>query len=302
MTDEVTAPAAGGESTTTGGMFDSLAGGAAPVTDNSVPTQQPTEAAPAEGHWFDSFQDEGLKEYLGSKGFKDPESIAKSYQNLEKMHGVPADELFRIRPDMEPEEMGKLYSKLGRPEAADGYTLKAGDGDVPELVEWLKGAAFESGMSDKAVNDLYAGFNEKVQGIADQQMEQIQVKNTNEVQDLFNSWGTKVEFNKNLVDRAGEHLGVTPEMLESIKSTGQSAAFMQMMAKVGSLLTEGKAIDGQNSGSMMGMTVSEAKDQIGALQRDQTFMKAYLDGSSPTHKSAVEQMTRLNKVIYNSQR
>jgi hypothetical protein len=299
MTDEVAAPA-GGEQSTTGGMFNTLSGGEAPVVDNAAPAAEPT-AAPAQETWFSKFQDEGIREYLQNKGFKDPEALAHSYKSLEKMNGVPADELFRVRPDMSEEDTAKLYNRLGRPEDASKYSIEAGEDDIPALTDWFKNAAYKSGMSDESAKAMYGEFNEQIQSIAAEQTEAINAKNAQEVGDLVKSWGSKADYTKSVIDRAGEYLGVTPEILESVKSSGQAAPFMQMMAKIGNVLAEGKTIEaGQTNNSFNGKTVSEARAEIQALQSDTKFMNAYFDKSSPTHNQAVKQMMDLNQVIVNS--
>jgi hypothetical protein len=300
MTDEVAAPA-GGEQSTTGGMFNTLSGGAAPTTDNAAPAEPQQTAAPVEETWFSKFQDEGIREYLQHKGFKDPEALAHSYQSLEKMNGVPSDELFRVRADMSEEDTNKLYNRLGRPEDASKYSIEAGEDDIPALTDWFKQAAYKSGMSDSSAKAMYGEFNEQIQNIAAEQTQAIDAKNAQEVGDLVKSWGSKADYTKSVIDRAGEYLGVTPEILQSVKASGQAAPFMQMMAKIGNVLSEGKTIEpGMGRSSFNGKTVSEAKNEIAQLQRDTNFMNAYFNKESPTHKQAVQQMMDLNQVIVNS--
>lgn len=309
MSEEAAAAPAAGEGATTGGVFSALSGGQEPAADNAAGQQQGTAQSQQQGSqqgsqqgenapWYNSMPDD-IKEYVGHKGFKSAEALARSYQSLEKMNGVPQDELFRIREDMEADDVDKIYKALGRPDDSKNYTLKAGDGDVPELVEWFKGEAFKRGLSDKAMNEMYSEFNEQVQGIANNQMKAVETKNHSEVNDLLKSWGSKADYNKSLVDRAGEHLGLDEDFLKSVMSTGNAAKLMEALSKVGSMMTEKNIVTGE-TGSSFGKTVSEAKNEMAMLQRDQAFMKSYFDGSSPTHKQSVERMTELNRIIVNS--
>lgn len=105
-----------------------------------------TETAPQS-----EFLPESLKDVAALQKFKDVEGLAKGYISLEKELGG------RIKlPDFESgseEDLNKFWSKLGRPEKSDGYTV-----DGLENADDFKNAAHKAGLSVKqaqAVADLF---------------------------------------------------------------------------------------------------------------------------------------------------
>ena len=98
--------------------------------------------------------------------FKDnPALLASSYLEQEKMNSgrvnMPTD-------TSTPEEKGAFYQKLGRPDNAEGYNLPAlpeGQNYNEDLINTMRGVAFESGVSDSQFSGLVAKFAE-AQGAA----------------------------------------------------------------------------------------------------------------------------------------
>src|SRR5690242_7046832 len=66
--------------------------------------------------FYDSVADAGVKEWIGTKGFQNWESVAKSAHSLEKMIGAPADEVVRIPRSATPEQIRAVLSKIGLPD------------------------------------------------------------------------------------------------------------------------------------------------------------------------------------------
>ena len=65
-----------------------------------------------------------------------------------------------------PEEWNKFYSKLGRPEAIDKYTIPEGLEET-ELLTNFKQLAFDKGLNDKQFNEIVDMFNNYEKGLVE---------------------------------------------------------------------------------------------------------------------------------------
>ena len=112
--------------------------------------------------------------------YKNAEEFAKGFKNLEQFVGkkevvqgiqVPGD-------DATPEQVNEFYSKLGRPEAADKYTLPE-DIALPEGFDLgaekslISNIAFELGLSNKQASSLMKLYAEKTSENFKQSQEQV---------------------------------------------------------------------------------------------------------------------------------
>lgn len=107
---------------------------AAPVvTDNTEETpvkvdEKAKETAPRD--WRSDFEDESLRDHPSIAKFASgPESLAKSYINLEKMLG--GDKIAIPKTEEDTEGWDKVFNQLGRPEDAKGYEFA----EIPDLPE-----------------------------------------------------------------------------------------------------------------------------------------------------------------------
>lgn len=121
----------------------------------SDPNQGTPPAAPPAATWRDTLPDD-LKSDASIQKFADVPSLAKSYRELEKMRGVPADRLLTI-PDKDDDKdgWGKVWSRLGRPETADKYS------------QVDKAVLEKAGLPPEVLAAAYAKFHEL--GIPDRQ-------------------------------------------------------------------------------------------------------------------------------------
>src|SRR4051812_7514574 len=95
-------------------------GAPAPSTGTPPPstgTPPPSGGAPAAPADWTAGLNEATRGFVENRGFKDPQTLADSYVNLEKLMGVPKDRLLQVpEKDDDAEGWGKVYNRLGRPE------------------------------------------------------------------------------------------------------------------------------------------------------------------------------------------
>ena len=88
---------------------------------------------------------------------KDVESLASQLVNSQKMLGgrIP------IPQSDDKDGWNEVYTKLGRPEDANGYEIKAPEGVqlADNLQDWFKQAAHESNLTKSQANALYEKWN-----------------------------------------------------------------------------------------------------------------------------------------------
>src|SRR5262245_744719 len=112
--------------------------------NNNTTTQQPT-----------AWHGDGLKDYVGTKGWKTADDVISGYQNLEKLPGLQAAGRTIVLPkdDADVDGIKAFRAKLGVPEKVDGYTVPAKFKDTlkdDKLLPHVSAAALKHGIPAKA--------------------------------------------------------------------------------------------------------------------------------------------------------
>ena len=284
---------------------NALLGGFEPSQQESAAPASTEGQAPQSDSWFGGYSDD-FQSLLGKKGLSElsqqeaTESLAKSYTNLEAMRGIPDDQLFKISSDMGDDDWGKVYNAMGRPEDINGYSYKAQEGDHPELVEVFLSNSHELGLTDSQVAKLIPALNEKIVGIADAQSAEINAKNNQGLESLQTEWAGAWDQKLNLATRAAEHFGITPEMQEAIKSSGNSAGFIKSLNQIGSLMAEGAMVGmspTDQKASIGAMSKDEAQEKINSLQGDPDFLAKLRSGDRKVADQASKEMEKYYKIL-----
>lgn len=124
-----------------------------------------SEAA-ATGDIFSGLRDEGNRQVVQTKGWKDLDAPIKAYTELErKLSEVTTKTLTPPAPEADAKEWDAFYAKLGRPEKPDGYEFKLPEGlpeDLPydtEKAAQYKEWSHQAGLTPRQaqiVHDLAA--------------------------------------------------------------------------------------------------------------------------------------------------
>lgn len=271
---------------------DATAGGAqatpaaATPADGGTPppaaAPQAAPAAPSAPSWYDSFAPE-LKEYVQTKGFKDPAMLTDSYRNLEKLMGAPKEKLLRMPDAPDAPEWAGIYEKLGKPANASGYDkIKAVEGGAPaEYVEQIKGMFHKANLTTAQAEALYGEWNASNTAAAQQQMEALKAKGAQNEQELKTSWGNAYEQNLNVAKTGAQEFGATPEAITAMENAIGTKATMEFFHKIGSKLGEGTFTAGEGKSQGFGrLSPDAAIAQVNAYKSDQSFMAKYMSGSA----------------------
>lgn len=260
-------------------------------------------AAPAAPIVVPSFADSIPAEYRESPGLKDYKDISgliKSHLNLQTMVG----DSIKVPKEMTAENLAPIWDKLGRPKTAGEYNFSL-EGDLKEvklnqdMTDWAKQLFHKHGLNPQQANGLMQEYVAKEQGTLAQQQEAQESQALEWEDKLRDDFGDKFDEKVTLAQRAANMFTdqETRDWLET-SGLGNNPNFVKTFAKIGALLQEDKAFaDGSGAAGFVA-SEGEAKLEIGKLNADPTFMKAYMNGDAPGHRDAVQRMQKLYGVAY----
>ncbi len=263
----------------------------------AVPVVVPANSAP---DWTSSLSPE-MKAYVTNKGFKDTNAVLDSYQNYEKLMGVPKEQLLKLPKEAADPAWNDVYDRLGRPKQASEYQFaKPAQGEQsPEFVDWAQKQFHGLGLTKTQGEKLAAGWNEYAQGLMQKDTEAYQVSVKNEDLALKKEWGAKYDENMRTGAKAMKEFGLDPEKdipaLEKAFGYGKTLKFL---VSIGSKVGEAQFVDGDtNRGFQGAMTPDEARAQINLLKQDKAFVTKFL----AKDVDAVQKMERLHQYLVSGQ-
>lgn len=176
--------------------------------------------------------DADTREWLQKAGVDaDPKALATKAFNQEKLLG---SSIRLPGKDATPEERDAFLNKLGRPEAADKYELKA-PANMPEGLPYdgevatgFRAAAHAAGLSQAqaaALHDWYVGMaSEAYNGQAQASQEALAAKATQATEELVKLWGpldgATAAANFEIADKVFTQTPGGPEVLAELKALG----------------------------------------------------------------------------------
>lgn len=289
------APTGNGAGNPQGGP--ALGSGNAPVNSgNGQSSIPPTGTANTGGpEWYATFNDD-TKGYVQSKGFKDPGAVVESYRNLEKLMGAPSERIIKLPEKFDdPNVMGPIYDKLGRPQKPEEYGLVTPkEGGDAEFTSAAAKAFYEQGLSRQQATKLTEWWNglvaSRVQAISTAKENAFNQESTK----LKAEWGAAHEQNVDIGKKAAATFGITKEQIDGIEKVLGFAGTMKLFHNIGSKLGEHSYVDG-NGGSQMGgkLTPEQAKYKLGQLSKDTDWVRRYTNGDT----AAREEMEKLQKFM-----
>jgi|TARA_R110000822_G_scaffold185437_3_gene324589 hypothetical protein len=281
------------------------AGNPEPVTAPvSEPVAAPVVEAAAvpvvETSWIDSVQDPDLKGWAEKKGLNNGsfENVLGSYHNLEKMFGADkAGHTFTLPgPDATPEEMGAFYTKLGRPDAPEGYEVAVPDGSQPDFANWAQGVFHDAGLSKAQADKVTAEWGNYVGTTTQSNTEAQELAATNATNELKQKWGAAYETRVKTVDSTAVNLGMTSDELTALNAALGGTRAMEFVYNMGAQLGDHAMEDG-DSVNTNAMTPEGAKTALNELMGSKDFQEAWHVKSHPNHRAMVEKKAQLSRMI-----
>lgn len=247
--------------------------------------------------WTDGLPTE-VKGMLESKGFKDLPSLAKSYENLEALKGVPPERLLTIpeKPiDEDPKAWEALHARLGRPEKPEDYEIKMDEGpDSEKLLGWAKSTFHELGLTKKQAEGFIDKWNALSTSDAEEVKEKMQAEVAKAEKELKTEWALAYDQNRALAEKAAKTLGITPDDLAKLNDSLGDARIMKILHGVGTKIgLEDKFEDGGDVRSGF-LTPAAAQHRMSELKRDTEFVKKIQNNDA----DAVAKWNRLQEMAF----
>lgn len=264
----------------------------------SAPAGNPAPAAGVNngGNWLDGITDPDLKGYVTTKGFKDPAAVAEAYRNFEKLQGVPQERVLKLPEKADDPLWDSIYSRLGRPEKADGYELKFEGDDA-----FAKAAAesmHKLGLTKSQAGGLNEFWNKHVENLIATDKAAREQRDAAELTELKTKWGGDYEKHVEQGRRAGREFGLSEQEFQSISAALGSGKTLELFQKIGAKVGEAAPFNpaGSGGGSGFGMTKESAAARIKALSGDKGWTGRYLAGGAAER----EEMGRLQQIASGS--
>ncbi len=254
-------------------------GAAAPETP-VAPTPETTPVAPATPaeveSWTKALPDE-LRGMAENKGWESPADALKSYADLEKFNGAPADQLLKLPADLnDAEAMAEIYTRLGRPDSPEGYELPSAediqDGQT-DLTGWFADQSFAAGLTKDQAVHLVGGFAEKMDALAAEAQQAVELQSQTDIRELQREWGPEYPANMQAAKQFALSADITPDEQSAIERGMGTKKFLSWMVSMGRRIGE-HSVGGREetpTGSAFGMTPAAARDRIKSLQGDDAF-------------------------------
>jgi hypothetical protein len=295
MSAEPSAPAPGGQG----------AEGTPPVSPPAAPPVDPGAVTPpveAPKPFFSEFKNAELRGYAERKAWKDSESLAESYMNLEKFHGVPADRLLKLPENIEDKEaVAPILAKLGYapPAEAAEYGFADMEGADPEFAGVASAAMLEIGLPAKYAKPLGEWWNKYAATQQAALVQQAEEEVAVEMGQLRGEWSAKFEEKQEKARRAIRHFGFSEEELSAIETSTGAANLYRRFAdahdKLG--LGEGGFVEGGRKKNDNAMSPEAARQEIQTLRNDKDFGARLLNKEA----AAMARWTRLNEIASQQQ-
>ena len=248
--------------------------------------------------WHATIPEEGARQHVEAKGYKNPAELALANYNLTKLQRGDPTVIGLPGADATPEQMGEFYGKLGRPDAPEGYEFNFAEGVTPDdtMVQFARSTFHEAGLTPKQAQLVADKWNEFAMGQNEATQTQISEQNEQELTALQTKWGADLDKNKAAGQRAMEALGIDADLVNRVEQQIGSAAVVELLATIGRKSDEGgftTSPAGGDPNNPETMTKEQASAKITELSSDADFQKKYIDKNHPGHKDAVDMMQRL---------
>jgi len=248
-------------------------------------TNTPTETT----DWKASLSDE-IRADKSLENINDIESLAKSYVHAQKLVG--ADKIPVPNKHATEDDWNAVYSKLGRPETADGYKFNLPeDQKVDENgLKVFADHAHKLGLLPNQAEGMVKFYNEMQANQTKEQDSTALAARQKAVDELRTEWGQaykqKVDQANNVVASVFPPGFMSTNLADGTK-LGDHPAVIKAFADLASKMGEDKIV--QADGPTY-LTPKQIDKEIATLQQPGS---AYWDKNHPNHKIAVEEVQAL---------
>ncbi len=304
MSEAAPAPAAGGATGLTGTPAPD-AGAPAPQAAPPAAPAPLTGTPPPEGapqptgdQWFSKIENTELRGFAESKNWATLDQALEGYQNLEKMRGVPEDQLLRIPAAEDAEGMKAMYKRLGTPEEAKGYDIGIEHGDTNQ---WMFDLFHEAGATNAQAKTMAAGYDKWFEGQVSQNKTAMDQQAQIDLQDINREWGANAQANHDAAQRMVQRMGFSEEQVAGLQAALGVKGTYQMMADLGRATGEMAAVRAGETqqDAFQTMSPEAAQAKYAEMKGDADFKARLYSKDKHVREVALAERTKISKLAHN---
>ena len=234
------------------------------------------------------------------------ESLAKTAIHAQSMIG--ADKLAIPGKWANEDDWNNVYTKLGKPEDAQGYKLEVKEGTQvdKDIESWYRGLAHKAGLNDRQANTIFQEYMAKEAELkaanAPPSPEDVEIIKGEAEIALKKEWGKA--FDTKMNEAKGVLTEFAPKDFDQLLTKdgvplGNDPVFIKTLANIGnyinSKLGEDKMIGNKQQPQY---TPADAEKEIAALRGDPRDGGPYWDKKHPDHMRTVQQVQELMEYMH----
>ena len=261
--------------------------------------QEDVQEVAQSGDWRDAIPEE-VRGHRSLEHINDVGALAKSYVHAQSMIG--ADKVAIPGKSATPEDWREVYTKLGAPQAPDGYEINH---NVPEgaefnteMADWFNNAAYQAGLTPLQAQALADQWNEM--SVNSAQMQETDYENyvQNVETELRKEFGQAFEDKLMLGNGVVEQFG-NPDLLEVQLADGSllgdNPEVIKLMASIGTFMQERLGEDTLEGVKTNGaMTPDQARDKLSELTAQGS---PYWDQRHPEHHWYINEALKFREMM-----
>jgi hypothetical protein len=260
--------------------------------------------------------DEKYRKEPALKDFKDPNALAQSFLDTQRMVGADKAKFVAIPKDeTDTKAWNDFYAAQGRPESADKYVVpKRADGkdygaeDVA-LQKAMLPALHEAGLSQRQIDKLIPKWNEVVGGMLSSGEAASAAAMESASKALKTELGAAYDEKLGLATDAIKHYAGELKLGDAIvkdmedAKLGNHPGLFKLLAHIGAQLKEDGLLGKGGGGGAGALDPAAAKAAIKVKEADAEFMKKYnAEKGAPGRDEAIAEMKALFDQAYPEQK
>ena len=234
------------------------------------------------------------------------ESLAKTAIHAQSMIG--ADKLAIPGKWANDDDWNNVYTKLGKPEDAQGYKLEVKEGTQvdKDMESWYRGLAHKAGLNDRQANTIFQEYMAKEAELkaanAPPSPEDVEIIKGEAEIALKKEWGKA--FDTKMNEAKGVLSEFAPKDFDQLLTKdgvplGNDPVFIKTLANIGnyinSKLGEDKMVGNKQQPQY---TPADAEKEIAAFRGDPRDGGPYWDKKHPDHIRTVQQVQELMEYMH----
>ena len=234
------------------------------------------------------------------------ESLAKTAIHAQSMIG--ADKIAVPGRWANDDDWNNVYTKLGKPEDAQGYKLELKEGTQvdKDMESWYRGLAHKAGLNDRQANTIFQEYMAKEAELkaanAPPSPEDVEIIKGEAEIALKKEWGKA--FDTRMNEAKGVLTEFAPKDFDQLLTKdgvplGNDPVFIKTLANIGnyinSKLGEDKMVGSKQQPQY---TPADAEKEIAALRGDPRDGDPYWDKKHPDHMRTVQQVQELMEYMH----